>query len=964
MIKAAFFPGIDKHGQHVFPLHNTRTDALFEKIAAPTLLPDVLDYIDQLTPQNNSQYALLNAMAAGEYFGSNINGDWFPEEALIHKPDTWTGVPEFDRVLAQSWPYGFPTFYNAGVFAHHRNKDMTKSFGAVELASWHPDMKRVELVIRLDKEPCYRFGGTGLWDKLAAGQMFDVSMGCKVPFDTCFPAGTLVRTELGNKPIEQVVVGECVLADGGQYLPVTAVMKRSADDLLRIVASGLPAITPTSNHPFLIVRREEVRACKGTANGRRCRHSPDKNYARLCQRCGAELHFRMTWAAAADVRPGDYMVVPAQPSPSRVDVPLPRARMLGYYLGDGYIIKQRTGKKKDGEYRDMGVGFSVGSSEEEHLRRLLLTLAEAGLQNEPCVYDAGCSRKARIVSVYDQEAAAWLQEVGGRGGRGKRLDEQVFDWPLEAKLELVGAYIDTDGSFDEDKGQVRIASVNRGLLLDVQRLLLQERITATVCYAGSGSGYENSDACWYLVLAAAQAQKFLGRSTKVKPREVGWESPKSLFWEGYWLTPVTSIEELDGEQEVYNLSVEKMEQYVAEGRVVHNCSICLDWPLYREAQATFDPGVHKHPGQAVLEFHRKLIAQRGQGIRGLAITRKDYCVHAKTMMNRIFPDGRRVFVYNDYPRFFDISGVFIGADKTAKAMLKIAEAAERSYHFFWSRPSAEVAEDLGYTEGWSEKAAAAVLTPQQLADDLLKQAFMGKGAKLKRAEITKDVVPSQFAASAVPLLTHREPSLSNDLLDRLAKKPMRDVLSTSGGLGMVMRPREFQRLMLSRLGLGREADDLDRRNIVFPRVEEEEEVGLSKERFSPLIAKLLQPFFDSRSSFGPAVEKRVTIIMVGDRGGKNRPASQLSPLLHKIGAAYNGYRKSLMQFVPEAVEVGQQTGAPEELHKCASAPVEQLFTPLSVAYVKNAFWDEVGINQAQATTVGVERDYPRGTRVL
>jgi hypothetical protein len=104
--------------------------------------------------------------------------------------------------------------------------------------------------------------------------------------------------------------------------------------------------------------------------------------------------------------------------------------------------------------------------------------------------------------------------------------------------------------------------------------------------------------------------------------------------------------------------------------------------------------------------------------------------------------------------------------------------------------------------------------------------------------------------------------------------------------------------------------------------------------------------------------------MVGDRGGKNRPASQLSPLLHKIGAAYNGYRKSLMQFVPEAVEVGQQTGAPEELHKCASAPVEQLFTPLSVAYVKNAFWDEVGINQAQATTVGVERDYPRGTRVL
>lgn len=578
MLKAAFFPAADQHGQHVFPLYNTRTGALFEKVAAPNLLPEVLDFIEHLTPQNDSQYALLNAMAAGEYFGSNINGDWFPEEALIHKPDNWTGDPEFDRELAKNWPYGFPTFYNAGVFAHHRNKDMSRSFGRIEVAAWHPGMKRVELVVRLDKLPCLKFGGTGLWDKLKAGQLFDVSMGCKVPFDTC--------------------------------------------------------------------------------------------------------------------------------------------------------------------------------------------------------------------------------------------------------------------------------------------------------------------------------------------------------------------------------------------------SICLDWPLYREAQATFDPGIHKHPGQAVLEFHKKLIQKRGHGIRGLAITRKDYCDHARRMMNRIFPDGRKAFVYNDYPRFFDISGVFIGADKTAKAMVKIAEAYNRSYHFFWARPSAEVAEDLGYDEAAVDKIAMAVLTPQQFTDRLVKSAFLGKGAKVKRSEISKDVVPSQLAGAAVPLMTGREKRLPGQLLDRLAKHPLEDVLSTSGGMGVVLRPGEFQRMMLGRLGLGREAKELERRNIVFPKVEEESEVELSKERFSHLIAKLLQPFFDSRSSFGPAVEKRVTVIMMGGPSEKSRPASQLSPLLHKIGSAYAGYRRQLMQFVPEAVELGRRTPDVEELHKCASVPVDQFFTPLSVAYLKNAFWDEVGVNTGTGPVAGVERVYPRGTRVL
>ena len=184
MLKVALFPGADETGQHVFPLFGPG-DGAFEKTAAPQLLPEVSRYISTLRPSLGAQYVLLNAMGASEWWGSNINGDAFNEECLIHKPDDWTGNPLLDKVKAQTWAYGFPTFYTAHPYAHHRNKDATRAFGEVELAAWNPRMKRVELVTRVDKDKCERFGGIGVWDKLKMGEYPAVSMGCKVPFDTC-----------------------------------------------------------------------------------------------------------------------------------------------------------------------------------------------------------------------------------------------------------------------------------------------------------------------------------------------------------------------------------------------------------------------------------------------------------------------------------------------------------------------------------------------------------------------------------------------------------------------------------------------------------------------------------------------------------------------------------------------------------------------------------------------------------
>jgi hypothetical protein len=554
MLKVSTFAGETDYGPSAVPLFGSADKAL-EKTAA-RLLPDVVRYIDGLRPQTDAQYVLVNAMGASEFYGSNINGDAFPEASLIHAPDDWKGNPLVDRVKAQTWPYGYPTFYLAHPYAHHRNKDASRAFGNVELAVWHPNMRRVELVVRVDKDKCEKFGGIQVWDKLKNGQFPDVSMGTKVPFDTC--------------------------------------------------------------------------------------------------------------------------------------------------------------------------------------------------------------------------------------------------------------------------------------------------------------------------------------------------------------------------------------------------SICLDWDLYRKAQATFIPGKDKHPGDAVLRWHKAKKAKDGTGIRGVSITRADYCEHAKRMMNRILPDGRKVFVFNDYPRFFDISFVFIGADRTAKTMMKIAGD---SRMFFGS---AELAEKLGYDETDEVLVPAFVVEQQEKVasvdfSDPLKLAFIGKDAKDKEGEILKDVVPSQFAAKAVPVLTKHEDDLPEEILEAMSSLPSSDALSTASGLGIVLRPHEFDRV----------TED-----------SKEEKLDLSADHFHHGLASLLLPLLMGRSMLGPFIERRV-IVVVGkpSKGGEEKSVvtpSHSSTPLRKMSSAYDNYRQSVMNLVAHSQDLISEIAPPgSELAKLANAPAEQLFTPLSVAYIKEAFRDEPAtqdkIAQARAT---VERAAP------
>jgi hypothetical protein len=216
-----------------------------------------------------------------------------------------------------------------------------------------------------------------------------------------------------------------------------------------------------------------------------------------------------------------------------------------------------------------------------------------------------------------------------------------------------------------------------------------------------------------------------------------------------------------------------------------------------------------------------------------------------------------------------------------------------------------------------------------------------KGAERKKAEIEKQVVPSQLAGQAIPVLTRTEADLPDSVLSAMAAKPVDEALSTASGLCIVIKPREFQRIMLIHMGKKPLADALDSGNILFPRVDDlADDLELSPDKYLLGLGRMLSRFFDHRSALAPAIERRV--VLAFDPGAGSVPSSShSSELLRKIGSAYNSYRSQLLSMAPYAQTLIAKTAASTdaELRKVASAHPENIFTPLSYLYLRDAYMD-------------------------
>lgn len=400
------------------------------------------------------------------------------------------------------------------------------------------------------------------------------------------------------------------------------------------------------------------------------------------------------------------------------------------------------------------------------------------------------------------------------------------------------------------------------------------------------------------------------------------------------------------------------------------CTRCADWD-----RITGNPKVD-------LENHRK------NPIRGLSETTKDYCDHLTNELGRIYSDGVKAGMINLHPRFFDLSVVFIGAEKTSRVMAKLAgrcpirenatvcgnckDCDISSAHVYevWSRGKDKVAERAERSGAVAATIKNGKRVKKENSDKLLKKAFEEytspeeerqlnnyfKKWKRKQAEIEKQV-KSNFEPM-LPKMDDAEEDLPEDAINEISQDVPRG-LRTAGSLGIVLKPREFQRTMLISLGKRPLANELDSKGVCFRcGAAPERMMEMGGDPIRSLIDKLL-PLIAGRSAFGPAFHKRIIITVSGggkaDLNGPRESSCEDHPLLNKLSAAYSDYRRQLMykvasdatrivheypqvlsEFFPQALDFSLSSG----LAKTGGDVMESLIGMMPTMYLNGAYLDE------------------------
>jgi hypothetical protein len=247
----------------------------------------------------------------------------------------------------------------------------------------------------------------------------------------------------------------------------------------------------------------------------------------------------------ADLKRGDMVVTSHSweslaPDPG---ITVEDAWALGFMYGDGWVTRRPNAKGSMGWV----TCFARGVHEEVNDRALDYFTEKFGKAPKETKY-----------GYYRTEISAagrWFEGLGlgfGKTAKTKRIPDDVFLWPLDRRRAFIQGYSDADGCYDRHQ-RCNIRSANSGLLTDA-KLLAQScgyRVTNLTMQTRLYDPPHSPEPIW----ATSWAMGFSVVNFEDAP---------------FALTRVTSVELEDEEEEVFDLSVEGNENFIADGVVVHN----------------------------------------------------------------------------------------------------------------------------------------------------------------------------------------------------------------------------------------------------------------------------------------------------------------------------------------------------------------------------------------------------------
>jgi predicted phage terminase large subunit-like protein len=363
----------------------------------------------------------------------------------------------------------------------------------------------------------------------------------------CVAEGQRVLMANGSwKPIEEISVGDLVTGyeDGKPvYKTVTKVMPQGPDEIIKVVSRSTE-LRVNRRHPVLVVRGGLKKSAQTQDDVR------------------ASRNWETEWVQAGDLVVGDTIVTikriadgghrPMQFN-SRNQMSRDDYWFWGFMFGDGWIVSSEG--RGD-------VGLAIAKSDKPDLNDEVLTIAERKFGRRPSDTQYGYYR------IDHKAAAEWMRERGfSSGAKVKRLPVWVYRLRACDKRQFLRGFLAADGWLRPSKGvETFSACVANYELLDDLRLL------ARTCGVKTSKIYQydftaqppNSP---MPVEAVNYSARFSFRQDKIELR--GRYRYQGDLGRYFRLEDVEAILP-DGVSNVYDITVDGAESFIAEGIVVHN----------------------------------------------------------------------------------------------------------------------------------------------------------------------------------------------------------------------------------------------------------------------------------------------------------------------------------------------------------------------------------------------------------
>jgi hypothetical protein len=149
--------------------------------------PEIEQYCSELKPDPRFGYVHMIAMSDGDFYGSNLNGDVFTTDQLTGTQSPEEAAKNTGRLAGICVPR-YKTFETAKFFKNHANSSTDPAYGDIGCAGWNRPMRRVELIIRIAREPIPELGlvsDPNILKKYEQRGYLTGSMGTRISHEKC-----------------------------------------------------------------------------------------------------------------------------------------------------------------------------------------------------------------------------------------------------------------------------------------------------------------------------------------------------------------------------------------------------------------------------------------------------------------------------------------------------------------------------------------------------------------------------------------------------------------------------------------------------------------------------------------------------------------------------------------------------------------------------------------------------------